>query len=157
MATGRFRQGKLLHEQRCTGALDFTGDFPVEAGGHTRYTTRQNFSAFCDEAFEQIGIFVIDCFEVQIHAAAWHGSIGAAEVRAALWCFRLHGVLFDFAVECMAVQMGIELFLFEPVWCARALFVACCDVARGGFSLGLGLGAFEGDVFLWHRFILWYR
>ena len=154
MATGRFRQGKLLHEEGGAGALDLTGDFAVKAGGHTGHATWQDFAALGDEALEKIGVFVIDRLDVEVHATAWHWAVGAAEVRAALWCFRLHGVLFDFAVECMAVQIGVELFLFEPVWCARALLVACGDVARGGFPLGFGLGAFEGDVFLWHRFSL---
>jgi len=157
VATGRFRQGKLLHEEGGAGALDLTGDFAVKACGHAGHAAWQDLAALGDEALEKIGVFVIDRLDVEIHATAWHGTVGAAEVRAALWCFRLHGVLFDFAVECMAVQMGVELFLFEPVRCARALFVACGDVARGGFALGFGLGAFEGDVFLWHRFSLWCR
>ena len=157
MATGRFRQGKLLHEESGTGTLDLTGDFAVKAGRHASYAAWQDLAALGDEALEKIGIFIIDRLDVEIHATAWHRAVGAAEVRPALWCFRLHGVLFDFAVECVAVQMGVELFLFEPVGCARALFVACCDVARGWFALGLGLGAFEGYVFLWHRFSLLFR
>jgi hypothetical protein len=65
--------------------------------------------------------------------------------------FRLHSVLFDFAVKRVSVEMGVVFFLFETSRSARAFFVARRDVAGWGFALGSRFSALECDVFLCHN------
>ena len=148
---------KSFHQQHSTGAFDFTGDLAMQASGHASYAARQDFAAFGNKALEKIWVLVVDRFDIDIDAAAWHGPIGATEIGAALRSFGLHVLLFDFAMKGVAVEMGVELFLFEATWCARTFFVAGGDVARCGFALGFCLGAFECYVFLCHKFILCFR
>ena len=143
-------RGKLLHQERGARTLDFAGDLAVETGGHAGDPAGKDFSALRDEALEEVGVFVIDRFEVEVHAAARHRAVGFAEIGPAVRSFRLHGVLFDFAVERVALEEGVVFLLLQAVRRLRALFVACGDVPRSGFPLGFRLGAFESDVFLCH-------
>ena len=80
VATGRLRQGTLLHEESGTGTLDLTGDFTMKAGGHAGHATWQDLAALGDEAFEKVGLFIIDRLDVEIHATAWHRAVGSAEI-----------------------------------------------------------------------------
>ena len=122
----------------------------MDSGRHTGHAAGENFAALGDESLEKLRVLVVDGLDVEVDAAPGHRAVGAAEVRAALWCFGLHGWLFDLAMEGVTVKERVEFLFFEPVRGARALFVARGDVARGGFAFGLRLGAFEGDVFLCH-------
>jgi hypothetical protein len=54
----------------------------------------------------------------------------------------------------MFFQKRIVFFLFQPVWCARALLVPGRQVARGRFTQRFRLGAFQGNDFLRHDFVL---
>ncbi len=75
-----FGVGKLFHQEGSASALDLTGDLAVKTGRHTGDTAWQDFSALRDKTLEKIGIFIIDGFEVEIHATAWHGAVRPTEV-----------------------------------------------------------------------------
>ena len=57
--------------------------------------------------------------------------------------------LLDFPVKGMPAQVRIELLLFDPA--LLQLLVTGGHVARDGLVFAAGLGAFEYDVFSWHR------
>ena len=140
-----------LHQEHGAGTFDLAGDLAVESGGHARDAAWEDLATFGHEALEQIGVFVVDRLYVDIDPAARHRAVGAAEVGPALWSFRLHGVLFDFAVKRVSVEMGVVFFLFETCWSAWAFFVARRNVAGWGFALGFRFSALECDVFLCHN------
>ena len=123
----------------------------MESGGHACDATWKDLPAFGDEALEQIRVLVVDRLDVDIDSAARHRAVGAAEVGTALWSFGLHGVLFDFAVKRVSVEIGVVFFLFETSRSARAFFIARCDVAGWGFTLGSRFSALQCDVFLCHN------
>ena len=123
----------------------------MQASGHAGYAAWQDFAALGNKALEKIWVLVVNRFDIDVDAAAWHRAVGTAEIGAALRSFGLHVLLFDFAMKGVAVEMGVEFFLFETTWCARTFFVAGGDVARCGFALGFCLGAFECYVFLCHK------
>lgn len=127
--TSRSDHGDLFHQEHGAGTFDLAGDLAMESGRHSRDATWENLTAFGHETLEQIGIFVVDRLDVDIDSAARHRAVGAAEVGAALWSFGLHGVLFDFAVKRVSVEIGVVFFLFETGRSARAFFIARCDVA----------------------------
>ena len=119
----------LFHQEHGAGTFDLAGDLAMESSGHTCDATWKDLPAFGDEALEQIRVLVIDRLDVDIDSAARHRAVGAAEVGTALWSFGLHGVLFDFAVKRVSVEIGVVFFLFETSRSARAFFIARCDVA----------------------------
>jgi len=105
-----FLRASLFQEEHSPGPLDLIGDLAVQMGGHSGNPAGDDFTAFRDEAFEEIGIFVIDCLEGQVDAAPRHRLVGFAEIGTALRCFRLHGRLFDFAVQGVPFEERIVLF-----------------------------------------------
>lgn len=129
----------------------------MHPGGHSRDSAGNNFPGFGDKTTQKVGIFVIDGLEGDIDATAWHRAVGPAEIGAALWSLRLHGLrkikLFDFAVQGVPAQERVVFFLFETSGSVRALFVACADVAGGRFAFGRCFGAFQNDDFSCHGFV----
>ena len=85
-------EATLLHQQHRTAAFDFARDLPVHVRRHACDSPRQNFPALGHELFQQIGIFVIDCFRRDIDAAARHGTIGASKGGAAFGGLWLHEI-----------------------------------------------------------------
>ena len=141
----------LFHQEHGAGTFDLAGDLAMESSGHACDATWKDLPAFGDEALEQIRVLVIDRLDVDIDSAARHRAVGAAEVGTALWSFGLHGVLFDFAVKRVSVEIGVVLFLFETGRSARAFFIARRDVAGWGFAFGSRFSALQCDVFLCHN------
>jgi len=144
----------LLHEQYRTCTLDLIGNLAVQVGRHAGDATRNDFSALGHEAPEQIRVFVINGFKSKVDASAWHRLVCLAEIRAALWCFWLHGRLFDFAVQCVTAKKWIVLLLLKAPGCAEAFFVACCDVAGWGGAFGARFRAFKCDDVSCHDVLL---
>ena len=128
----------------------------MHPGGHSRDSAGNDFPGFGDKTTQKVGIFIIDRFEGDIDATAWHRAVGPAEVGAALWSFRLHGLrkikLFDFAVQGVPAQERVVFFLFEASGSVRALFVACADVAGSRFAFGRCFCAFQNNNFSCHGF-----
>ena len=85
-------EATLLHQQHRTAAFDFARDLPVHVRRHACDSPRQNFPALGHELFQQIGIFVIDCYRRDIDAAARHGAIGASKGGAAFGGLWLHEI-----------------------------------------------------------------
>src|SRR5476649_259336 len=54
--------------------------------------------------------------------------------------------LLDLLVERVPLEMRVVFFLLNAL--GDGLFVARGEIARGGFPLFLGFGAFQGDEFL---------
>ncbi len=141
---------KLLHQKNRTSTLDLTGDLAVKAGGHTGDAAGNDLAAFGNEALQELRVLVIDRLLGKIRTTARHRAIRAAEIGAAFGRFRLHDVLLDFPMQGVPAQIRVVLLLLETTRSAGALLVTSGDVAGNGLALRLGLGALEGDDFLWH-------
>jgi len=85
-----FREGeilfRLLHQESSAGALDLTGDFAVKMCCKSGHTTRKDLSALGGELFKEVGILEINRLGGNVKPTAWHATVGAAEIGAALWC-----------------------------------------------------------------------
>ncbi len=139
-----------LHQQHRSAALDLARDFAVHVCWHAGHAARKNLAAFADEFFQEIRIFVIDCFERNIDPTPWHWSISAAERGTALWRFWLHWWLLGFAVQRVSPQKRIVFLFLQAVRRARTFFISRGHVTRGGFAQSFRLGAFKSDNFLRH-------
>ena len=53
-------------------------------------------------------------------------------------------------MQSAATEKRIILHFFQASGSVKALFIARGSVARGRFTLGLGLSAFENDDVAWH-------
>lgn len=84
----------LFHQKHGTRALDLVCDFAMQVSGHPCDATRDDLSAFRNKATEQIRVFVINRFDCEVDAPAGHRAVRSAEIRTALWRFRLHDILF---------------------------------------------------------------
>jgi hypothetical protein len=114
----------------------------MQVSWHAGYAAGQNLAALGYKFAKKIGIFVIQSFDRNIDAAPGHGSIGTAEIGSAFSGFGFHNLLFYFAMKGVAAEEWVILFLFQAAWGIRAFLIASRDVARDGFTLGFGLGAF---------------
>lgn len=141
---------KLFHQKHRASTLDFACDLAVQMGWHAGDPAGNDLPGFGNEAFQKVWIFIIDGFHREIDSAAGHWTVGAPEVRAALWCFWLHGWLFDFPVQGMPFEVRVVLFLFKTARSFGAFLVTFAHVARYGFSFRPGFGAFQRDDFLCH-------
>lgn len=141
-----------LHQQHRSAALDLTRDFAVHVCWHACHAARKNFAAFSDKFFQEIRIFVIDCFERDIDPTPWHRSIGATERGTALWRFWLHWWLLGFAVQRVSPQKRIVFLFLQAVRGAWTFFISRGHVTRGGFAQSFRLGAFKSDDFLRHSY-----
>jgi len=119
-------------------------------GRHACNPARDDFACFGDEALQEIGVFVVDGFDCEVDAATWHRAVGAPEVRSALRCFWLHGLLLGFPVKGMPLKVRVVFFLLDTPGSLGALFVAFAHVARNRLSLRTRFSAFQRDDFLCH-------
>ena len=84
------RSNVLGHQEDRTAALDFAGDFAMEMRGHSGEAAGKNFTALGDKFFQNVGVFIVDGVDGDVHPAAGHDAVRTAEVRAALSGFWLH-------------------------------------------------------------------
>jgi len=140
----------LLHQEHCTGTLDLACDLAVHVRGHASDAAWNDFPSFGNKPFQEIRVFVIDGLDREVNPAAGHRAVCAPEVRAALWCFWLHGWLFDFPVKGVPLEVRVVFFLLKTPRGFWALFISFAHVARYGFSLGTRFCAFQRDDFLCH-------
>src|SRR6516165_5334648 len=108
----------------------------MKVGWHSGDPTWEDLAAFGYKFFQEIRIFVIECFCCDINPATRHDSIRTAKIGPAFGVFWLHLVSLDFPMQGMTAQEGIVLFLFQAARCVRAFFIACADVSRGWFARG---------------------
>jgi hypothetical protein len=117
---------------------------------HPGDAARQNFSALRDEFFQEIGIFIVDCFNGDIDTPPWHGAIGAAKSGTAFGGFGLHRQLLRLAVQSVPLKKRIVFLFLEPVGRARTFLVSRRHVTRDRLAERFRLGAFERNNFLRH-------
>ena len=114
----------------------------------------EDLSTLSYETPQNLRILVVDLLQSDVDPAPRHDPVGPAEVRTALSGFGLHKRLLGFAVESMTAEERIIFLLFQTARSLRTLFIAPGHVARSGFALRLGFGAFESDDFLSHKLFL---
>jgi hypothetical protein len=68
----------------------------------------KNFAALCDEFFQEIGIFVIDCLNGNVDSPTWHGAIGPAKGGTALGSFRSYHLV----SRCNVCRLKKGLYFF---------------------------------------------
>ena len=80
----------LSHQKHRPAALDFAGNFAMEVSRHSREAAGKNFATFGNEFFQNIGVFIVDRVDGDVHPATRHDAVGTAKIGAALSGFRLH-------------------------------------------------------------------
>jgi hypothetical protein len=145
------KQIALLHQEHRTRPLDLASDLAMKVGWHSGDPTWEDLAAFGYKFFQEIRIFVIECFCCDINPATRHDSIRTAKIGPAFGVFRFHLALLNLPVQGMTTQEWIVLFLFQAARRIGAFFIARADVSRGWFACGLCLSALENDNFPWHK------
>ena len=84
------RPNQLFHQQDRAAALDLAGDLAMHMRRHAGNAAGENFAAFGDKFFQQIGVFVIDRFDRDVDSPPRHRAIGAAKCGTAFGGFGLH-------------------------------------------------------------------
>src|ERR1700730_11823383 len=74
---------------------------------HAGDATGKNLATLGDEFFQEIGIFVIDCFDGDVDPAPRHGPIRPAKSGTSFGSLRLHRVIISFRDEgCGVAKTG---------------------------------------------------
>ena len=101
----------------------------MEPRGHAGDAAGKEFAALGQQAFEKLGILIVDCLRGEVDAAAGHRTVGATKRRATLRSLGLHGRLFDFAVKRLTLQVGLYFF-FSSRFGVRGLFLLRVEMYR---------------------------
>jgi hypothetical protein len=80
----------LAHEVHSSGALDLTGNLPVDVRGNASHTTREDLTSFSRELREKIRIEVVELVRRDIHTATRHLTVKDAEITETFFVLRLH-------------------------------------------------------------------
>src|SRR5215472_3776831 len=96
----------------------------MKVGWHSGDSAWKDLAAFGYKFFEQIRIFVIECFCRYVNPAARHDSIRTAKIGPAFGVFRFHLVLLNFAVQGMTTQEWIVFLLLQAARRIRTFFIA---------------------------------
>ena len=64
----------LFHHEHRSAPLDFARDPAMQMRRHAGDAAWKNLAAFCNEFFQEIWIFVIDCLNRNIDSATRHGA-----------------------------------------------------------------------------------
>jgi hypothetical protein len=92
----------------------------MKVRGHAGDAARKNFAAFCDEFFQEIGIFVIDSLNGDIDSPTRHGAIRPAKGGAAFGGFGAY----HFVSRCNVCRLKKGLyFFFSSRFGVRGLFL----------------------------------
>src|SRR5215212_1823909 len=89
---------------------------------HASHAARKNLSTFGHEPFQQIRIFVVDCFERDIDSTSRHWPVGATKGRTTFGRFRLHGCYFVSRCTVWRRKNGLYFF-FSSRFDVRGLFL----------------------------------
>jgi hypothetical protein len=116
----------------------------MEMRRHSSHAAGQDFSAFSDKFFQQIGILVVDGLGGNVDPTARHDTIGTSEIRSAFSGFGFH-YLFHLPMKSAALQERIVFFLFQSTWRVEAFFVTRGDITRSRFAFRFRLRALNSN------------
>src|ERR1700693_4574246 len=85
---------------------------------HAGDAAGQNLAALGHKFVQQVGIFVIERFDVDVDPAAGHGAVGAAKCRTAFGGLWLHQIIWFRDEACVSAKMDCISFSRAGSACA---------------------------------------
>lgn len=87
----------------------------MELSGKACYAAGKELPGFGNETLEDLRVLVVDGFQGDVDAAAWHRLVGAAEGRTTFWSLRSGHVLLKSMLRAVNYQCCLANFAVERV------------------------------------------